>query len=346
MSKKKRKPLIEMSKHSQYSLHAAIQDMEPLENIQKELEKVDHVEPKVVNGLLRLMEMALNSPNTSIHHWGRTVLRMILEKGTDVTQIDRIYGLAEIIDIPVLKLCIQQGMSIDIQGGEIETSMPDRAPLIMHLLRSASVHFHFMVVNPRMNPHQQATEAITKVFVIRYLLDHDVDLSIPNKKGFLPVHALSELMMNEHTRPIYDIIFERSDMNAQSNAGTTPLMTAVRPNIPRSPYNTLTPVQIIELYLAAGANPLLRDEDGFTARDYADNADPQVVALLKRKEREFQEQAQGAIVARTRNRQGAQVFPTAIAKRITNFLGGRRTRKNKKSLKRAKSRKSRKSRKG
>jgi hypothetical protein len=123
-------------------------------------------------------------------------------------------------------------------------------------------------------------------------------------------------------------VIQQSDVNAQRNDGMTPLMMMADGD-DEMEFNRMTQEEIAQRLLDAGANPLLRENSGKTAADFAEGWDAdddmhrEFARFLRRKEQEFRQQAQGAIVQRTRGRQGVNRLPLSVGRRITEFLGGK-----------------------
>jgi hypothetical protein len=279
----------------------------------------------------------MDRPKWMTDQWKRNVLRLLLAREVDAGRIEHIDALAPILDRDLLQKCLSRGMSIDAQDAKSGSSLIHSVIKEMDLAYKDELN-RIEAGAPIMD--EGRAENLLEVALI--LLDKGADLSLSNKAGAIPLHRIASAIIDDHTLPLIQEVIQQSDVNTQTVEGYTALMIAA--GTEETEHNTLNRTQIFDLLLNAGANPMLRNEEGMTAADLAEEiGDDRAARYLRQKEREFREQAQGVIVARTRNRQSAQVFPTAIAKRITNFLGGRRThRKGKKYLKRQKTRKSRK----
>ena len=180
--------------------------------------------------------------------------------------------------------------------------------------------------------------------VTDYLLN-EADLSLPNKDGEIPLHRFVTGSITERLEPIFMRVIQQSDVNAQRGDGMTPLMSMLMEH-DEMEINRLTQEEKAQQLLDAGANPLLREDNGMTAADLAedwnDDRHREIGRFLRQKEQEFRQQAQGALVQRTRGRQGANRLPLSVGRRITEFLGGK-GRKSKKSRRDGKGRRTKKS---
>jgi hypothetical protein len=223
--------------------------------------------------------------------------------------------------------------------------------LIIHLLYRTRVYREdFRVIN-----QQYGVEGINDFShtakVIEYLLDHEVELSLQNQHGQIAAHYIPYIFFNDpdmHVNIIRIIQLsphtkKHAENNNDPDGGNTPLMEFA--NIPQEliGLSDNTMIEIAQLFLDAGANPMERNDQGHTASEVAFEQDNNALGqFLQQKEREYQHEAQGALVSRMRGREGANRMPLAVGRRITEFLGGRkRTHKQKNKRLKRRSRKHR-----
>lgn len=92
--------------------------------------------------------------------------------------------------------------------------------------------------------------------IVTKLIERDADI---NKPGWTPLHYAAT---NGHVEIMKQLLDKDAFINAQSPNGTTPLMMA-------SMYGS---VAAVKLLLDEGADPLMKNEQGMTAADFAKRA--------------------------------------------------------------------------
>lgn len=92
--------------------------------------------------------------------------------------------------------------------------------------------------------------------IVTKLIERDADI---NKPGWTPLHYAAT---NGHIEIMKQLLDKDAFINAQSPNGTTPLMMA-------SMYGSLAAVKLL---LDEGADPLMKNEQGMTATDFAKRA--------------------------------------------------------------------------
>jgi uncharacterized protein len=92
--------------------------------------------------------------------------------------------------------------------------------------------------------------------IVTKLIERDADI---NKPGWTPLHYAAT---NGHIEIMKQLLDKDAFINAQSPNGTTPLMMA-------SMYGSITAVKLL---LDEGADPLMKNEQGMTAADFAKRA--------------------------------------------------------------------------
>lgn len=204
--------------------------------------------------------------------------------------------------LPILRLLVEKGAKIDTQTSDGMTRLNDYC-----------------------NYHLPSN---TKQEEIRFLLEKGADPNLADKNGMAPLHTLCS---NSRDPVILRLLVQhRADVNQQDNDGNTPLHhlagNRVMVAIPIQPYQ-----ECIRLLVEAGADPLLRNEEGQTPSEYAqsNNQTAEFVRILKEAERNA-----GGNVRMNNHRQ------------MIRTMGGRTSRKGHKGHKGRKARKSRKSHKG
>lgn len=119
---------------------------------------------------------------------------------------------------------------------------------------------------------------------IRILLHHQADPNLADKRGKTPLHHLCEASMDPAI--IRLLIDHGADVNQVDNESNTPLHALVQYEVNRDRLPS-TYEEAIRLLLEAGANPLLKNDDGFTASEIAqeERRPLPVIRLLKQAER-------------------------------------------------------------
>lgn len=120
---------------------------------------------------------------------------------------------------------------------------------------------------------------------IRILLEHDADTNLADKRGKTPLHHLCEGSMDPAI--IRLLIDHGADVNQVDNESNTPLHALVENNSIRNNHAPLPYEEAIQILLGAGADPLLKNEEGHTASEVAqrNNRSLPVIRLLKQAER-------------------------------------------------------------
>ena len=113
------------------------------------------------------------------------------------------------------------------------------------------------------------------VAMLEVLLPANPDLTIRNRYGGISVIPASE---RGHVDYIRRVVQTDIDVNHVNDLGWTALLEAVILGDGTTPYQ-----QIVEILLAAGADPELADKDGVTAREHAiDKGQVEIAELLRR----------------------------------------------------------------
>jgi ankyrin repeat protein len=114
--------------------------------------------------------------------------------------------------------------------------------------------------------------------IVTRLIERDADI---NKPGWTPLHYAAT---NGHVEVMKQLLDKDAFIDAQSPNGTTPLMMAAM-------YGTTAAVKLL---LDEGADPLMKNQLGMTAEDFAKRADrPDAIELLTAAMRAKQRPADG-----------------------------------------------------
>ena len=323
----------------------AIQNDEPLERIRELADEA--VEEKSLNrrnnegqndrGVSALeealwqLEDAEGEEVEKVH----AIIHLLLERGATASalDVDHITIVAKHGDPDLFRQLIQHGMKIDVQQ---------------------NAHFGHTALMDCLNSYGEliADENLASAEkyerAIRMLLENGAEVELADKHGYNALH----FAINTPTEFIMSIlprIITPNTINQPDNGGRTPLMEYANRHLFQLEVDEVGPDEVIPFLIQHGANVLERDNQGRTARDLAVARNNEELAeILQEKERNARQNLQGALVQR--GRQGEQHrVPPGMARRITNFLGGKRQkrrtiRKGKKARKTRKGRKGRKTR--
>ena len=147
-------------------------------------------------------------------------------------------------DSTLLKRLIEHGLDINLPG-EIGTT-----PLCSSIKR----------LRPWINNKYEVEQHCT---VIRQLLDHGADPDLQDRKGLAALH---HLLLCPITPPVFKLLqymLPMVDVCREDNQGDTPLHHYVD-STGEHPVRTVPTYEVIDILLSAGANPLARNNLGYT----------------------------------------------------------------------------------
>jgi hypothetical protein len=328
------------------SLIQAIQQKEPLETISRLAnQRKNHTRPHAKSAMDQILKQVHYNPSfipqmSLENDYARRVIHILLDHQVDVTTIHNVEALSYVVDPPLLRKLLDHGFPVDLQDEDGCTL------LVMLFILYPLLHFYRQ--NARERAFQQAVRSTEEMIMILLEKGADVALSLHNEEVFEEINGGTALhvLMNSNITPFLFDLFRRiatpDVINVPANSGITPLMRYVMvreeeaDRVPDDvPYSVM-----IDAFMTAGADLLMRDHEGRSALDHAvANGNMELATILRQKEKQVRESLQGALLSRTRSRSRYGITP-GIAKRITNFLGGKRkTRKGKKSRKSGKPKK-------
>ena len=308
----------------------AIQNGEPVEKIreladeaaeEKSLNRRNNERHQGQSALEAALDLSEENPDEAI-----LILHLLLDRGANASSlsISEIIGIASLGDQTLFHKFIEHGMDIDSQERRILNT-----PLLQALLEYGEM----LGDMPERVPESGTA--------IRILLGEHPEVELQNKRGNSALH-LAASMPTHFIMEILPQLITPNTINLQNNEGMTPLMMYANRQMFQLEHDEIGPDEFVNFLLQHGANVLERDNQGRTARDLAVARNNEELAeILRQKEQAAREQAQGVVVQRGRQGERHRV-PPGMARRITNFLGGKRkTRKGRTIRKGRKGRKTR-----
>jgi uncharacterized protein len=160
------------------------------------------------------------------------------------------------------------------RGFDPNTLDPQHLPGLYVALRDSSLKAAQALIDwPKTNVEMRTPEDESPLMmaclkghidIVKQLISRDADV---NKVGWTPLHYAAT---GGHVAIIQLLLDQHAYIDAESPNGTTPLMMAAH-------YGTTAAVKVL---LEAGADPMLRNQLGLTAIDFANRAGRQDVAQM------------------------------------------------------------------
>lgn len=251
--------------------------------------------------------------NNSDPHLNYTeVLRQLLNHGIDASRVSP-EAVRDITEPDLIRKLIQNGMPLDVQ---------DR--------QGMSLLMYYVLSWSELDTHRAARENDLRqdlYRVIQVLLENDADATLPSRDGSTLLHLILSGSMTRDAHALLTRILPEFDVNVEDNKGRTPLMYFLtRPNWSME-QDEVPLIQVVDLLISKGADILHRNSSGKSAKDIArEQNDRELVHMMEEIESRARQGAQGTLISRTKKGPLYGITP-AIAKKITNFLGGKRTQR-------------------
>lgn len=174
---------------------------------------------------------------------------VLLAQGADPTMAYEKYPTLFYASIPNLRLLLSQGIDVDLQEEE----------------------YGYTLLNALCAGHSPRSDAspLNHSEKIRLLLRYGADTNLADKRGETPLHSLCRRSMDPYI--IRLLLQHHANVNQQDNEGNT-VFHHIASNYRATSYPVLPYQEAIEVLLEAGADPLVRNEDGETAAEKARNA--------------------------------------------------------------------------
>ena len=303
----------------------AIKAVRPLKEIAILVDEEKDLNDRNANGktlLDHVMNRVVSQPPGE-EEYSTTILHMLLDHHVDTsnTNIKLMTPIVTLYDPSLFDKILENGFMVDLQD-------TDGQPLLSVLFNQYSriSHTRYNAINEDREQRIQ--------YIIRRVLEHNPDVNLQDKDGYTVAHYIMNCPMTSFIMEILPRILTPENVNLAGKEGFTPLMMYASRDSRSVIADQVNQANVVDQLIALGVDIMIRDDNDQTAREIAmDFENDELAAILQQKELELKESIQGTLV--TKGRKGFRHrIPPTIAKRITNFLGGkRRTRKGKKTKK-------------
>lgn len=270
-----------------------------------------------------------------IQNYRNPLILLLLDHGASAAHFEQITSieLSAIQDPPLLEKLLQKGLPVDLTDADQQT-------LLIHYLNA----YREAKAKP---PAQRQSLAQLIDLLLQHGASTTLPVQAPLQEGETAIHFIARGPMDPYMFGLLERLLTPETVQSKGLSGATPLITYAKraPTIYKQ--DRISAERVVRLMLSKGANLADVDKQGLSPMDWANrfhNDDlEEALEMMEEEHGKFIENTQQSLVESTGNASTHGITPN-IAKRITNFLGGKRYMRNK-SRKGRKGRKTRKAKK-